>query len=103
MLERQALWLGPWLTPSQANGPGETVEHERAVCDAVTRATLGTVRQIERRSRWWPRLTHRATEVYESQDDSLLFTMVRRWALGESWLVCEAERRRIGRLCGNSI
>jgi hypothetical protein len=42
-------------------------------------------------------------EVHESEDDSLLFMMSQRWALGETWLVADADRRRVGKLCGNLL
>jgi hypothetical protein len=100
MLEHHGLWLGPWSALSQAGG--EPVSCQRSLYDAGRRTLLGTVRQVDVRG-WWPPLTRLTLEVHESQDDSLLFTMSQRWALGESWLVADADRRRLGKLCGNLL
>jgi hypothetical protein len=70
--------------------------------DAGRRDLLGSVRQIDAQG-WWPRLARLIVEVRESEDDSLLFTMSRRWALGESWVVGDADRRPVGKLCGNLL
>jgi hypothetical protein len=102
MLEHQALWLGPWSAPSQPQA-GIVACCQRSLCHVSTRAVLGTARQIAARSSWWPRLGGGGwnLEVHEKEDDSLLFMMSRRWVLGESWLVCDADRRRVGKLCGD--
>lgn len=104
MLEQQALWLGPWLEPTQPDSADRAaVERQRVISDPSTREVLGTARHLPVPSGWWARLAGRTMEVRERGDDSLLFTMVRRWSLRETWLVREADQRRIGRLCGNLI
>src|SRR5262245_28023962 len=104
MLEQQTLWLGPWLDSTDSAGAGRVaVERQRIIRDPNTREIVGSARDIQVGSGWWSRLKGHSFEVRESDDDSLLFTMVRCWSLAETWLVREADQRRVGRLCGNLV
>src|SRR5262245_16309400 len=102
MLERQALWLGPWTSPDD-DASSDASGRQRVVRDPSSDEALGTAWHFSVASRWLPGLCSTSVEVREAGDESLLFSLVRRWAIGETWLVREADQRRVGRLCGTLI
>src|SRR5207249_4286978 len=77
MLELRRLLLAPW----QPAAPGAAWLRECAVRDGAGGRVVGFARE-PRPPPWWRRWLPRAVlAVYEAPDDSLLFTVVRGWAL----------------------
>jgi hypothetical protein len=91
MLEVQTLLLVRERDPAGA----------RAVVDAATGARLGSVRPAPANGRpWWRRLAGPAVEVREHEDEPLLFTVRRAWALAPRFEVLDADGCWIGTLQG---
>lgn len=101
MLERQALWLGPSsAAPVRAGASQEPPLW--VVLEPETQAFLGLVRRQAWRSPFWfGYLDRPGVAVYETEDESLLFSLERAWGLGAVWLVRDADGHRVGSLRGN--
>jgi hypothetical protein len=72
--------------------------------DPDSRRPLGTARWRPVRWRFAPRwLARRALEVFETEDEPLLFIIKRLWGLLPKWEVCDADGNRIAVLRRNRI
>ena len=97
MLELARLLISSWLAPL----PGER-EWQRKIRDAETATDVG-------RAVWQPRLIHRwlgplwpaFIEVREIDDEPLLFTARRVWALWPRWEIADADQRGLGSVRGS--
>jgi hypothetical protein len=90
MLEQPALLLRPW-------GPVAGGERTRPIEDAATQTPLGLAR--DRPSQLPPILGWLARPVlavYETEDESLLSTVARRWGMADRWQVGDADARLVG-------
>lgn len=100
MLECQSLWLGSNgadLGPSA--GPGGEAPRW-IILEVESRKFLGLVRRRSHPATVWFASWHRPMlDVYEGEDESLLFTLTRGW--GQGWLVSDAEGQRVGTVRGN--
>jgi len=100
MLELQSLLLRPPTdVPDRRAGGGaggSAGARVRAVVDPATGQRLGSARAPGGSGPWWRRLTRPALEVYETEDESLLFTVHRGWPLAQRWEVRDSEGRRLG-------
>src|SRR5438270_10365669 len=93
MLELQSLLLQPWTTASGRRPRGAAA---RAVVDPATGQPLGLARAPDGTGPWWRRLTQPTLAVYETEDESLLFTVHRAWPLARRWEVRDADGRWLG-------
>jgi len=100
MLELQSLLLRPWTA---APGRGPRAGAARAVVDPATGRPLGLVRVTAASGPWWRRLTRPALEVYETEDEALLFSVHCAWLLPFRWEVRDAEDRRLGTLRSSEL
>jgi hypothetical protein len=100
MLEHQSLLVRPWTWPAkpppgrQAReaGPGAV----RAILDQDTGWQLGLARwQLPARSPWLAWLSRPLLTVHEIDDEPLVFTVRRLWALTPRWEVCDADGHSI--------
>lgn len=110
MLERQGLIIGPWQHRHKADemsaAPGSQAAVEtqpvsssvrvRCIFDAATRTALGVVRSRPRPGwflvRW---LTRQTWDVLETEDESLLLSVVCPWGWVQPWEVYDAEDRLV--------
>ncbi len=103
MLEHPALWIGP-PPPSVTTGVSLKNAPRWHVCDPTTHSFLGLIRSRTRwTSRWLRWLDPPVLDVYESGDESLLFTMRRSWAASDTWRVADAEGRPVADLSGTEV
>jgi hypothetical protein len=72
------------------------------VVEPFSKAPLGTVRLV-RRGRWrlWPRTT--CLNVYEVEDDPLLFSVKSLWTWPRAWEIRDADEAPVGRLQRGTI
>jgi len=94
MLEHQGLFLLPWA-------PAHHVTR-RAILDSATGAPVGFVCRPPRPGRpWFVRLIQPepVVLVHETEDESLLFTIHRRWTLRTRLEVRDANGQFVGKLC----
>jgi hypothetical protein len=100
VLELQSLLLRAWtIVPNRRAGgaaAGTVGARSRAVVDPATGQPLGCARVPAGTGPWWRRLTRAVLEVYETEDESLLFTVHRAWPLALRWEVRDSEGRRLG-------
>jgi hypothetical protein len=96
MLEAQELWLAPWSAePSRLAGDGVK---SRMICNVEGRA-LGCARCAQPASRtWWPLPGGAHLDIFETEDESLLCTVQRRFGLPPWWEVVDADRQPVGML-----
>src|SRR5262249_7901973 len=90
MLERTELRLGPW-TPAADSG-----RWQRAVHDGGGQA-IGVVRTRRRLFRWRRRL-----EIFETDDESLILSLVPAW-FGAEWHVRDSEGNYVGTLLPDAL
>jgi hypothetical protein len=105
MLEHQALWLCPWSACGRpaGNGSGESAEPPRwAILDPDTRAFLGLARCRPRGTpAWLGWLERPSLDVFETEDEALVFSVARAWSFGTAWLVCDADGHPVGTMRGD--
>jgi hypothetical protein len=89
MLESARLLLLPWSRSAEAG-------FARPIVDPATQAPRGRVRCLGRRGSWLAWFKAYRLEVLETEDDSLLFTLVRPWGLLRIWDVYDADDTRVG-------
>src|SRR5262245_15032511 len=100
MLEHQALWLGPSSAAPRQDHLPSTVPPLYVILDPATRGFLGLARRKLHSPAWFAYLARPTLEVFESNDESLLFTLMRTWGGG---LISDADGHRIGTFRGNLI
>jgi hypothetical protein len=88
MLERARLLVRNW-----ARSGDDTPR--RPILDADTGEPAGFARWQPADGPWWQRLGPATLEVRETEDESLLFVLRRRWGLGTSWEVRDADGRPV--------
>jgi len=99
MLEKQALWLGPWptagpLPPGLPVTPDPPLWVLRAPED---RSFLGLVRRrVQTLAIWFGGLTRPVVDVYETEDESLVLSFTRSWGFGARWAVRDADGQTMG-------
>ena len=103
MLEHHRLVLLPWsksIAGAPVNRASESSFAERRlIVDGSREATVGMVRRQRRAALpWYQRLIlpRAGLEIYEYEDEPLLFTMRRSWGFGQRWQVQDAEGHRVG-------
>ncbi len=105
MLEYQSLLILPWaLAPGLPAGLARREAaflQRRAILDAATTAPVGFV--CRRRTTGLGRFLGflrpgPVLEVHETEDEPLVFTIHRGWALAGRWQVYDADRRSVGKL-----
>lgn len=97
MLECQALWLCPATASQNLQHSPRWLIHE-----AGSRRFLGLARlRVQSVSVWFGSWRRPTLEVYETEDESLLFMLARGW--GQGWLVSDAEGQRVGSLRGSTV
>jgi hypothetical protein len=96
MLELAGLLLGRWRLATRAKGLPAAAGRTRDVLDLASGQRLGFVQSAPSTGwldlRW---LARRTLEVYETEDVSLLCSVVRPWGLAWTWHVLDAEERRV--------
>jgi hypothetical protein len=99
MLEHSSIWLSPW-----ASSAGQRPVTTRTILDPATRSFLGLARCSHQSATvWFGYMARPTVEVFETEDESLLFTITRTWGLGTGWVVCDADGHRIGTLRSNLV
>jgi len=96
MLERPGLLLAPWRLATPAEPPPIARGRARDVLDLASGQHLGLVHAHPVSA--WPGLgwlARRTLEVFETEDVSLLCSVVRPWGLAWAWHVFDAEERRV--------
>lgn len=88
MLERMRLLVRDW-----SRAGDEPLR--RLILDADTGELVGFACWQPAAESWWRRLGPVVLEVREWEDESLLFLLRRRWGLGTSWEVRDAEGRPV--------
>lgn len=100
MLEASQLLIQPAAgSPSR----GSSTCLAWVIRDAARGCTLGGARRSSDRPAWLRWLRPAAIVVYETEDESLLCTIRRRWCPAPAWEVRDAEGRCVGRLRGSAI
>jgi hypothetical protein len=100
MLEQPGLLLRPWapaVSRSARAGQAAAADRTRVVLDAASGTPLGFAAWRPRPGwTWWRWLRRPVLEVYETEDESLLFQVHYSWLLSPRWQVQDAEARPIG-------
>lgn len=92
MLESRALLVRPTFSLKAESPSG----HVADILDAMTGNLLGTVQRDSRESWWRGWVTALALNVYETEDEPLLFILRRRWRWSRFWNVLDADEQPIG-------
>jgi hypothetical protein len=112
MLERQGLILAPWQERAEPDmdkapgrrGPALPRTHSRPILDRDTRQLLGVVR-VKRARVWsffrW--LIRQTWEVLETDDESLLISLLGPWGLFRQWEIIDAEDRLVCTISSGQI
>jgi hypothetical protein len=100
MLERQSLWVGSNRAGLGPNAGAGSEAPRWTIREAESRKLLGLARQRSHPATVWFASWHRPLlDIYEGEDESLLFTLTRGW--GQGWLVSDAEGQRVGTVRAN--
>lgn len=93
MLEHSCLHVTSWTRDTRT---GSTSVWLRRICDKGAHP-LGFVRFAgEPRRSWFSWLRGARLDVYETEDESHLLTLIRPWGILRPWQVYDAEDRRVG-------
>jgi hypothetical protein len=99
MLEQSGLLLKPWLYTEAPKAQRSREAWARAIIHPTTMQTLGYAAWDDAGiAKILYCFGRRRIHVFESEDESLLMTLARPWAVSRAWDVLDAEERLVGRL-----
>lgn len=97
MLENQVLLI------REAYQGGDRLRTEQEIVDPYSGVPLGRIRQQIAPSAWFRWFIAPLFSVYETEDESLVFTVRRIWRIGPRWDVCDADEHHVGTLHARSL
>ncbi len=107
MLELPSLFIKPWLYVDAADWPeamGPGAGWLRMIANPAGDCILGFAAWDDLAPfSWLAWLGRKKIHVFETEDESLLLTVVRPWGLAAGWEILDAEQQRVGRLFPDSI
>jgi hypothetical protein len=99
MLEYPTLLLLPWTLR-----PGRPPGRQRVIADAASGQALGFAQRrptgLPAGLRW---LRRSALDIFETEDESLLFTLSYPWLVLRGWKVADADEHPVGSLRGHYL